>query len=77
VEGRDQDAGLRIVLPCSSFQFYVLENNLETVARHMLIFSLALEEPEKMGLQGQLLGPRNSDSSYVSLPTGEAFQQCA
>ncbi|XP_039100173.1 dynein assembly factor 3, axonemal isoform X2 [Hyaena hyaena] len=31
--------------------FYVLENNLEAVARHMLIFSLALEEPEKMGLQ--------------------------
>lgn len=37
-----------------SFQFYVLENNLEAVARHMLIFSLALEDPEKMGLQGQL-----------------------
>lgn len=37
------------------FQFYVLENNLEAVARHVLIFSLALEEPEKMGLQGQLL----------------------
>ncbi|XP_044901985.1 dynein axonemal assembly factor 3 isoform X1 [Felis catus] len=32
-------------------KFYVLENNLEAVARHMLIFSLALEEPEKMGLQ--------------------------
>ncbi|KAK2089162.1 Dynein assembly factor 3, axonemal [Saguinus oedipus] len=32
-------------------QFFVLENNLEAVARHMLIFSLALEEPEKMGLQ--------------------------
>lgn len=37
----------------SPLQFYVLENNLEAVARHMLIFSLALEEPEKMGLQGQ------------------------
>lgn len=37
-----------------SFQFYVLENNLEAVARHILIFSLALEEPEKMGLQGEL-----------------------
>ncbi|XP_032982985.1 dynein axonemal assembly factor 3 isoform X3 [Rhinolophus ferrumequinum] len=33
------------------FRFYVLENNLEAVARHMLIFSLALEDPEKMGLQ--------------------------
>lgn len=42
-------------LSCLSLQFYVLENNLEAVARHMLIFSLALEEPEKMGLQGQLL----------------------
>lgn len=37
--------------PLRSFNFYVLENNLEAVARHMLIFSLALEEPEKMGLQ--------------------------
>ncbi|XP_028385905.1 dynein assembly factor 3, axonemal isoform X3 [Phyllostomus discolor] len=33
------------------FHFYVLENNLEAVARHMLFFSLALEDPEKMGLQ--------------------------
>lgn len=33
------------------FRFYVLENNLEAVARHMLIFSVALEDPEKMGLQ--------------------------
>ncbi|XP_060223123.1 dynein axonemal assembly factor 3 isoform X3 [Meriones unguiculatus] len=37
--------------PLRRFNFYVLENNLEAVARHMLIFSLALEEPEKMGLQ--------------------------
>ncbi|XP_052036388.1 dynein axonemal assembly factor 3 [Apodemus sylvaticus] len=37
--------------PLRRFNFYVLENNLELVARHMLIFSLALEEPEKMGLQ--------------------------
>ncbi|XP_015105112.2 dynein axonemal assembly factor 3 isoform X1 [Vicugna pacos] len=37
--------------PQRRFQFYVLENNLEAVARHMLIFSLALEDPEKMGLQ--------------------------
>ncbi|XP_037676224.1 dynein assembly factor 3, axonemal isoform X2 [Choloepus didactylus] len=37
--------------PRRRFNFHVLENNLEAVARHMLIFSLALEEPEKMGLQ--------------------------
>ncbi|XP_051018259.1 dynein axonemal assembly factor 3 [Acomys russatus] len=37
--------------PPRRFNFYALENNLEAVARHMLIFSLALEEPEKMGLQ--------------------------
>ncbi|XP_019662698.1 dynein assembly factor 3, axonemal isoform X2 [Ailuropoda melanoleuca] len=37
--------------PRRGLHFYVLENNLEAVARHMLIFSLALEEPETMGLQ--------------------------
>ncbi|XP_059521446.1 dynein axonemal assembly factor 3 [Myotis daubentonii] len=37
--------------PRRRFHFYVLENNLEAVARHMLFFSLALEDPEKMGLQ--------------------------
>ncbi|XP_045388726.1 dynein axonemal assembly factor 3 isoform X2 [Lemur catta] len=37
--------------PRRRFNFYVLENNLEAVARHMLIFSIALEEPEEMGLQ--------------------------
>ncbi|XP_045059870.2 dynein axonemal assembly factor 3 isoform X2 [Desmodus rotundus] len=37
--------------PRRKFHFYVLENNLEAVARHMLFFSLALEDPEKMGLQ--------------------------
>ncbi|XP_062033687.1 dynein axonemal assembly factor 3 [Lepus europaeus] len=37
--------------PPRRFNFYVLENNLEAVARHVLLFSLALEEPEKMGLQ--------------------------
>ncbi|XP_027370516.1 dynein assembly factor 3, axonemal isoform X3 [Bos indicus x Bos taurus] len=37
--------------PRRRFHFYVLENNLEAVARHILIFSLALEDPEKMGLQ--------------------------
>lgn len=40
-----------VLWPLRRFNFYVLENNLEAVARHMLIFSLALEEPEKMGLQ--------------------------
>ncbi|XP_057567260.1 dynein axonemal assembly factor 3-like [Hippopotamus amphibius kiboko] len=39
--------------PQRRFHFYVLENNLEAVARHMLIFSLALEDPKKMGLQGK------------------------
>uniref|UniRef100_A0A8I3WJ21 Dynein axonemal assembly factor 3 n=1 Tax=Callithrix jacchus TaxID=9483 RepID=A0A8I3WJ21_CALJA len=42
-----REEGIGILKP----QFFVLENNLEAVARHMLIFSLALEEPEKMGLQ--------------------------
>lgn len=37
--------------PSRKFHFYVLENNLEAVARHILFFSLALEDPEKMGLQ--------------------------
>lgn len=37
--------------PRRRFNFFVLENNLEAVARHMLIFSLALEDLEKMGLQ--------------------------
>ncbi|XP_023378517.1 dynein axonemal assembly factor 3 isoform X3 [Pteropus medius] len=37
--------------PRRRFQFYVLENNLEAVARHMLVFSLVLENPAKMGLQ--------------------------
>uniref|UniRef100_A0A2K5ZDU1 Dynein axonemal assembly factor 3 n=1 Tax=Mandrillus leucophaeus TaxID=9568 RepID=A0A2K5ZDU1_MANLE len=42
-----REEGIGILKP----QFFVLENNLEAVARHMLIFSLALEDPEKMGLQ--------------------------
>ncbi|KAM6153825.1 dynein axonemal assembly factor 3 isoform 1-T2 [Erethizon dorsatum] len=37
--------------PRRRFNFYMLEHNLEAVARHMLLFSLALEDPEKMGLQ--------------------------
>ncbi|XP_055993199.1 dynein axonemal assembly factor 3 [Sorex fumeus] len=37
--------------PSRRINFYVLENNLEAVARHILIFCLALEETEKMGLQ--------------------------
>ncbi|XP_021101521.1 dynein assembly factor 3, axonemal isoform X5 [Heterocephalus glaber] len=39
--------------PRRRLNFYLLEHNLEAVARHMLIFSLALEDPEKMGLQEQ------------------------
>ena len=50
----------------------MLENNLEAVARHMLIFSLALEEPEKMGLQGQLQGPRHSGPQWL-FPTPQGF----
>uniref|UniRef100_A0A2K5DPQ1 Dynein axonemal assembly factor 3 n=1 Tax=Aotus nancymaae TaxID=37293 RepID=A0A2K5DPQ1_AOTNA len=52
--------------PRRRFNFFVLENNLEAVARHMLIFSLALEDPEKMGLQGQLLGPRHSNPGEIT-----------
>ncbi|XP_055001826.1 dynein axonemal assembly factor 3 isoform X3 [Sorex araneus] len=37
--------------PSRRVNFYVLENNMEAVARHILIFCLALEETEKMGLQ--------------------------
>ncbi|XP_005413409.2 PREDICTED: dynein assembly factor 3, axonemal [Chinchilla lanigera] len=37
--------------PRRRLNFYMLEHNLEAVARHMLLFSLALEDPEKMGLQ--------------------------
>lgn len=51
--------------PCLSSQFYVLENNLEAVARQMLIFSLALEDPEKMGLQGQCLGGHGAQHSLL------------
>lgn len=65
-----------IIFPCPSFQFYVLENNMEAVARHMLIFSLALEDPEKMGLQGQQI-PGNLGPSSFPLPAGIlAFQGC-
>ncbi|XP_004647766.2 dynein assembly factor 3, axonemal isoform X2 [Octodon degus] len=37
--------------PRRRLNFYMLEQNLEAVARHMLLFSLVLEDPEKMGLQ--------------------------
>ncbi|KAM4825014.1 dynein axonemal assembly factor 3 [Thomomys bottae] len=37
--------------PRRRLHFYVLENNLEAVARHMLILSLALEELDQMGIQ--------------------------
>ncbi|KAF6079592.1 synaptotagmin 5 [Phyllostomus discolor] len=55
-------------VPCDQVQFYVLENNLEAVARHMLFFSLALEDPEKMGLQGQLQGPGHSGPQSLPHP---------
>ncbi|XP_029426065.1 dynein assembly factor 3, axonemal isoform X2 [Nannospalax galili] len=53
VDGRHllQTLAKATLWPLKRFNFYVLENNLEAVARHMLIFSLALEDPEKMGLQ--------------------------
>ncbi|XP_049642980.1 dynein axonemal assembly factor 3 [Suncus etruscus] len=37
--------------PPRRINFFVLEHNIEAVARHILIFCLALEETEKMGLQ--------------------------
>ncbi|XP_054850733.1 dynein axonemal assembly factor 3 isoform X2 [Eublepharis macularius] len=37
--------------PRRKINFYVLENNLETLGRHLLFLSLALEPLEKMGLQ--------------------------
>ncbi|XP_042331494.1 dynein axonemal assembly factor 3 [Sceloporus undulatus] len=37
--------------PRKKINFYVLENNLETVGRQLLFLSLALEPSEKMGLQ--------------------------
>ena len=49
---------------------------MEAVARHMLIFCLALEDPEKMGLQGQQR-PSNLAPSSFPLPAGIlAFQGC-
>uniref|UniRef100_A0A4X2K5Z4 Dynein axonemal assembly factor 3 n=1 Tax=Vombatus ursinus TaxID=29139 RepID=A0A4X2K5Z4_VOMUR len=37
--------------PLRRLNFFVLENNLEAVARQILILNLAFEPPEKMGLQ--------------------------
>ncbi|XP_054444190.1 LOW QUALITY PROTEIN: dynein axonemal assembly factor 3 [Pteronotus mesoamericanus] len=53
VDGRHllQTLARATLWPRRKFHFYVLENNLEAVARHMLFFSLALEDLEKMGLQ--------------------------
>ena len=73
--------------PRRRFHFYVLENNLEAVARHMLIFSIALEDPEKMGLQeiwtapgsapclpAPPLRPRRRHDNRVRLPTTPTSQ---
>ncbi|XP_007442576.1 dynein assembly factor 3, axonemal [Python bivittatus] len=38
-------------LPRRKINFYVLENNLEAVSRQLLFLNLALEPPDKMGLQ--------------------------
>ncbi|XP_043915185.1 dynein axonemal assembly factor 3 [Protopterus annectens] len=37
--------------PCRRISFYVVENNLELIGRHLLFLALALEPPDKMGLQ--------------------------
>ncbi|KAM4652865.1 dynein axonemal assembly factor 3 [Discoglossus pictus] len=37
--------------PQRKLNFYVIESDLELLARHMLFLTLALENPEKMGLQ--------------------------
>ncbi|XP_074076111.1 dynein axonemal assembly factor 3 [Macrotis lagotis] len=37
--------------PLRKLNFFVLENNLEAVARQILLLNLAFEPPEKMGLQ--------------------------
>ncbi|KAJ7313947.1 hypothetical protein JRQ81_005773 [Phrynocephalus forsythii] len=39
--------------PRRKINFYVLENNLETIGRQLLFLSLALEPSEKRGLQGK------------------------
>ncbi|XP_075773689.1 dynein axonemal assembly factor 3 isoform X1 [Pelodiscus sinensis] len=55
-------------------QFYIVENNLEALGRQLLFLSLALEPPEKMGLQEksemflELLGNsliRSSTAAYL------------
>ncbi|XP_030051272.1 dynein axonemal assembly factor 3 [Microcaecilia unicolor] len=37
--------------PKRKLNFYVIENNLEVLGRHLLFLALALERPEQMGLQ--------------------------
>ncbi|KAJ8026548.1 Dynein assembly factor 3, axonemal [Holothuria leucospilota] len=39
--------------PKRNYTFYVIENNLEVLARTMLFFHLILEGPNEMGLQGK------------------------
>ncbi|XP_071818838.1 dynein axonemal assembly factor 3-like isoform X2 [Apostichopus japonicus] len=37
--------------PNKQFNFYIIENNLEILARHMLLLHVVLEAPENVGLQ--------------------------
>ncbi|CAM4618528.1 unnamed protein product [Lepidochelys kempii] len=39
--------------PRRRINFYIVENNLEALGRQLLFLSLALESPEKLGLQGK------------------------
>uniref|UniRef100_A0A8C3IC75 Dynein axonemal assembly factor 3 n=1 Tax=Chrysemys picta bellii TaxID=8478 RepID=A0A8C3IC75_CHRPI len=59
-----------------SSQFYLVENNLEALGRQLLFLSLALESPEKLGLQEksemflELLG-----NSLIRRPTAAYLQE--
>uniref|UniRef100_A0A8C0FX55 Dynein axonemal assembly factor 3 n=1 Tax=Chelonoidis abingdonii TaxID=106734 RepID=A0A8C0FX55_CHEAB len=62
--------------PQRRINFYIVENNLEAVGRQLLFLSLALESPEKMGLQEksemflELLG-----NSLIRSPTAAYLQE--
>ena len=36
-------------------QFYIIESNLEVLARHILFLSLLMEPPDQLGYQGWLI----------------------
>uniref|UniRef100_A0A8C4YA99 Dynein axonemal assembly factor 3 n=1 Tax=Gopherus evgoodei TaxID=1825980 RepID=A0A8C4YA99_9SAUR len=62
--------------PQRRINFYIVENNLEVLGRQLLFLSLALESPEKMGLQEksemflELLG-----NSLIRSPTAAYLQE--